>query len=73
METMSQATPKDSKEQILKAFRQLLAEQKQIESKVATKEEEAEKEKNKELLEVASTYTVDSIVNGMVDATSVEN
>lgn len=62
---MSQGTTKDSKAQILSAFRQLLAEQKQIESKVATKEEEAEKEKNKQLLEVASTYTVSSIVNGM--------
>ncbi|MFP4007357.1 MAG: hypothetical protein ACLFV6_05025 [Spirulinaceae cyanobacterium] len=62
---MTQALVKDSKTQILTAFRQLLAQQQQIASKVATKEEEAEKEKNKELLEVAATYTVDSIVNGM--------
>lgn len=62
---MSQATVKDSKAQILSAFRQLLTEQKQIESKVATKEEEVEKAKNKELLEVASAYTVDRIVNSM--------
>jgi hypothetical protein len=62
---MTQATVKDSKTQILTAFRQLLAQQQQIASKVATKEEEVEKEKNKALLEVASTYTVDSIVNGM--------
>lgn len=62
---MTQTPVKDSKAQILTAFRQLLAQQQQITSKVATKEEEAEKEKNKELLEVATTYTVDSIVNGM--------
>ncbi|MDY6784300.1 MAG: hypothetical protein SW833_17425 [Cyanobacteriota bacterium] len=62
---MSQGTSKDSKTQIVAAFRQLLAQQQQIESKVATKEEEAQKEKNRELLEAASTYTVDSIVNGM--------
>jgi DNA repair exonuclease SbcCD ATPase subunit len=62
---VSQGTSKDSKTQILAAFRQLLTASAQIESKVATKEEEAEKEKNKQLLEVASTYTVDSIVNGM--------
>lgn len=62
---MTQAPVKDSKTQILTAFHQLLAQQQQIASKVATKEEEAEKEKNKELLEVAATYTVDSIVNGM--------
>jgi hypothetical protein len=42
-----------------------LADKKQHESKVSTKGEEAEKEKNQELIKVASTYTVDSIVNGM--------
>jgi len=62
---IAQISVKDSKTQILTAFRQLLAQQQQIASKVATKEEEAEKEKNQELLEVAATYTVDSIVNGM--------
>lgn len=62
---MSQEMPKESKNQILAAFRQLLAQQQQIESRVATKEEEAEKETNQQLLEVAATYTVDSIVNGM--------
>jgi DNA repair exonuclease SbcCD ATPase subunit len=62
---MIQAVPKDSKDQIMTAFGKLLTEYKKAESKVATKEEEAEKQKNKKLLEVASTYTVNNIVNGM--------
>lgn len=58
---------KDSKEQIFKAFGQILTDRKKIDSKIATKEEQAEKEKNKHLLEVASTYTSDSIVKGLAD------
>ena len=58
---------KDSKAQILEAFGRILAEKQKIDSKVATKEEEAEKEKNKQLLETASTYTIDSIVKGLAD------
>ena len=64
---MSQAVPKDNKEQIMAAFAKLLAEKKKSDSKVATKEEEAEKAKNKQIVEVASTYTIDSIVKGMAD------
>ncbi|MEA5468825.1 hypothetical protein [Spirulina sp. 06S082] len=60
-----QQDSKNSKGQILADFQQLLAQRQAIASKVATKEEEAEKDKNKELLEIAATYTVDSIVNGM--------
>ena len=62
---MTQTPQKDSKGQILSAFRQLLSERQAIASKVATKEEEADKAKNQELLELAASYTVDSIVNGM--------
>jgi len=62
---MATSSQPESKEQILSAFQKLLAEKKKHESKVSTKGEEAEKEKNKELIELASTYTVDSIVNGM--------
>jgi len=58
---------KDSKEQILKAFQQILTDRKKIESRIATKEEEVEKEKNKQVLELASTYTIDSIVKGLAD------
>ncbi|MEC4804941.1 MAG: hypothetical protein SAJ12_06485 [Jaaginema sp. PMC 1079.18] len=62
---MTQTLVKDSKTQILTAFHELLAQQQKIASKVATKEEEAAKAKNTELLERAATYTVDSIVNSM--------
>ena len=61
------ATAKDSKAQILQNFQQILADKKKIESKVETKEQSAEKAKNKQLLEVASTYTIDSIVKGLAD------
>ena len=43
---------KDSKELISKAFQQILADRKRIDSRIATKEEEAEKEKNQQILEV---------------------
>ena len=62
---MNQMSSQESKEQIMAAFGKLMAEQKKGEAKVATKEEEAEKEKNKELLEVVSTYTVNNIINGI--------
>lgn len=58
---------RDSKEQIFKAFEQILTNRKNLDSKIATREEEAEKEKNQQLLEVASTYTIDSIVKGLAD------
>jgi hypothetical protein len=64
---MTLATAKDSKAKILQNFQQILAENKKNESKVETKEQEAEKSKNKQLLEVASTYTIDSIVKGLAD------
>lgn len=64
---MSQVVVKDSKAKILETFQQILAEQQNIESKVATKEEEAEKEKNQRVLEAASQYTADSIVRGLAD------
>lgn len=61
---MKQIAKEDNKEKIMSNFRQLLAEHEAIASKVATKEEEAEKAKHLELLETAATYTVDNIVNG---------
>ncbi len=64
---MTLGTAKESKAKILQNFQLILAENKKIESKVETKEQEAEKAKNKQLLEVASTYTVDSIVKGLAD------
>lgn len=64
---MNNAVPKDNKTHILEAFRQLLNQRKTTDSKVATKEETAAKEQNKQLLEVATTYTVDGIVKGLAD------
>lgn len=64
---MTKVVVKDSKAKILEAFQQILAERQKIDSKVATKEEEAEKEKNKIVLEAASHYTSDSIVRELAD------
>ena len=64
---MASNNPANSKAKILQSFQQILAENKKIESKVATKEEEAEKEKNQEILERAADCTVDSIVKGLAD------
>lgn len=58
---------KNSKIQILTELDRILAEQYQPGSKVATKEEEAQLAKNKEIVTQAATYTVDTIVKGMAD------
>ena len=62
-----QSTTQTSKAQILVKFQQILDQKNKIDSKVATKEEEAEKEKGKQILETASSYTVDSIVKSLAD------
>ncbi|GAB4536326.1 MAG: hypothetical protein Tsb0014_24010 [Pleurocapsa sp.] len=62
---MTQATSPDNKNTIMAAFSKLLTEYQQTESKVATKEEEAEKAKNQQLLTKTTDYTVDNIVNSM--------
>ncbi|MFH7030336.1 MAG: hypothetical protein ACHBN1_34520 [Heteroscytonema crispum UTEX LB 1556] len=64
---MSTVAAKDSKQALIQAFQQILADRKKLESKIATKQEEAEKAKNQEILEAASAYTVDSIVKGLAD------
>lgn len=64
---MAQVAGKDSKAKILEDFKKILAERQKIESRVATKEEEAEKEQNKLVVAAASQYTVDSIVRGLAD------
>lgn len=61
------ATVKDSKHQILAELNRILAEQDRLGSKVATKEEEAQLTKNKEIVTKAANYTVDTIVKGMAD------
>ena len=57
----------NSKAKIWQSFQQILTEKKKIESKVATKEEEAEKAKNQQILDRSANYTVDSIVKGLAD------
>ncbi|MBD2360661.1 hypothetical protein H6G36_05585 [Anabaena minutissima FACHB-250] len=64
---MTTVAIKDNKQQLIQAFQQILNERKKLESKIATKQEEADKAKNLEILAVASTYTVDSIVKGLAD------
>ena len=62
---MSQITSPEGKDRILASFNQLLAQYQKTESKVATKEEAAEKIKNQELVSKTTEYTTDNIVNGM--------
>jgi hypothetical protein len=64
---MTIAASKDGKQQLMQAFQQILVERKKLESKIATKLEVADKVKNKQILEAASTYTVDSIVKSLAD------
>ncbi|BAQ61893.1 myosin heavy chain [Geminocystis sp. NIES-3708] len=64
---MSQTEVKDSKDQIMLAFGQLFAEYQLKQSKVETKEETVEKEKNKALLAKVADYTVNNIVNSMAN------
>ncbi|MEB3340333.1 hypothetical protein [Okeania sp.] len=64
---MTTTTSENSKFKVMKSFEQILNARKNITSKVATKEEEAEKEKGKQILETAVTYTNDTIVKGLAD------
>jgi hypothetical protein len=66
-----------SKEQILKAFHQVLERQKTLESKIVTKEELAERAKDREVVQRAGGYTIETIVKGLAElqlvfGTSVE-
>lgn len=62
---MNQFAVKDGKEQIVAAFQRILAERKRLELKIATRQEKAEKEKNKQILANASTYIVNNIVKDL--------
>lgn len=64
---MAQKNTLDNKTQILKSFQELLDRRKAASQLVSTKEETAEKQKDKEIIEIASTYTVSSIVKGLAD------
>lgn len=62
---MTESNFPEGKEQIMSAFDKLLTQYQKAESKVATKEQEAEKAKNQQVLTLATEYTVDNIINGM--------
>lgn len=64
---MTTAVAKQNKQQLMQAFEQIINDRKNLESKIATKEEEAAKAKNQEVLEAASAYTVDSIVTSLAN------
>lgn len=61
------AVQQDGEEPIFKAFQKILADRRKLGSRIATKEEEAETARNQQVLEAASTYTVDGIVKGLAD------
>jgi hypothetical protein len=64
---MTSSTISHTKTQIISEFKKLLEQRNQLDSKVATKEQEAEKEKGKQILEKAANYTKDTIVKGLAD------
>lgn len=64
---MTIAAAKKNKQQLIQAFEEIINERKNLESKIATKQEEAATAKNQEVLETASAYTVDSIVKNLAD------
>jgi N-acetyl-gamma-glutamylphosphate reductase len=63
---MNQFAAKDDNDRLV-AFQNILAERKKLELKIATKQEEADKEKNKQMLQTASSYTIDSIAKGLAE------
>jgi len=62
---MNDSRQNESKIRIITAFDELIAEIKQTDLKIATKEEEAQKQKNQELLQNVAHYTIDNIINGI--------
>lgn len=62
---MSTSLPSEA--EIRREFQRLLAEWRRLESKVTTKEELAAKKQEQAVVDVASTYTVESIVKGLAD------
>jgi len=56
-----------SKEEILKAFQQLVSNYRLNKDRIATKEEQARKEENRQLVETVSSHTPKSIVKGLAD------
>jgi DNA repair exonuclease SbcCD ATPase subunit len=63
---MNRFVAKDSTDRLL-TFQRILADRKDMSLKIATKQEEADKEKNKQILQTAASYTVDNIVKGLAE------
>lgn len=58
---------RSSQEQMLKDFQQLLAERARLASRVTTKEEAAQRAKDRDVVRLASSLTSESIVKGLAD------
>ncbi len=56
-----------NKVQVFEAFELLLAQRQALGSRVITKEQEAEQAKDQEILQLASAYTVDTIIKGLAN------
>jgi len=56
-----------TKDQIMRTFRQLQANRDKIASQIATKEELAQREKDKAIVTTASTYTIKQVVTELAD------
>jgi hypothetical protein len=65
MEHMASDT--NTKQHILEAFQQLFEARKPFPSRMAIREEVAEQERDKWVVETASTYTVESVVKGLAE------
>jgi hypothetical protein len=61
------ATDTNIKQHILEAFQQLFEARKPFPSRMAIREEVAEKERDKRVVETVSTYTVESVVKGLAE------
>jgi hypothetical protein len=61
------ATDTDTRQHILNAFQQLFEARKSFPSRLAIREEVAERERDKRVVETASTYTVESVVKGLAE------
>lgn len=56
-----------SKAKLLNAFQQILAERRTLAPRIATREETAERERDRSVLETVSLYTADGIIRGLAD------
>jgi hypothetical protein len=64
---MASPSNTQSKDQIVRDFKRLLTDFKAQESKIITRDELAEKQRERKIVDAASTYTVENIVKGLAD------